>query len=602
MSQLELNDYGQTSIGDVVQDQSPEEEKTVRMVEKLFREAKAHRSKYDSDWLDNYKMFRGKQWKEQRPYYRHSDVINLIFQSIQSSIPILTDAQASFEYLPMEPNDTQISVALNDLSGSDWQRLNWLMVETEALYDSHIYGTAFTYMGYNPDKNYKAGEIEWCTKDPFYIYPDPAMKEINDEKGRYIIEAEPRTLREIKRLFPSKGHLVKSDVSSDKDDRTNIREVQYISPTENALMTTDTPRQESSSNKALLVTCYLMDDEFTEEPKDNGVNTTYTQKLKYPNGRKIVYANGVLLFDDHNPYDDGKFPYQRLINYILPREFYGESDVTQAASPQRAFNKLVCFALDVLTLMGNPVWVVDSTSGVDINKITNQPGLVIPKEPNSTVQRVEGVQLQPYVLQLIDKMQSWFQDITGRHDVSEGVKPVGADSGYAISTLLNATQTRLRQKARNMDIFLQSVGQAYRSRVFQFYSAPRVARLLNDQGSSSFFKFHVEDMGDGRKQAVIRRYQKNPDGQSTVSLEEERYDVPFAMDTRVSVGSGLAFNKAENEQRLLNLFDRGIIDEEEVLKKGEYPGWEIVLQRVQQKKMQMAQAQQQAQMQKQGAA
>src|SRR3990172_6955557 len=85
--------------------QSPEELKTLKMAEKLFKKAKNRKDKYSGDWLDHYRMFRGKQWKELRPSYRSSEVINLIFQSIQSTVPIQTDARPTIQYIPTEVSD-----------------------------------------------------------------------------------------------------------------------------------------------------------------------------------------------------------------------------------------------------------------------------------------------------------------------------------------------------------------------------------------------------------------------------------------------------------------------------------------------------------------
>ena len=83
---------------------SEEDRKTVRMVNKLFEKAKKHREKYDHKWMDYYRMFRGKQWKEERPSYRHSAVFNLVFRAIQANAPMLTDSRPRLEFLPTEPN------------------------------------------------------------------------------------------------------------------------------------------------------------------------------------------------------------------------------------------------------------------------------------------------------------------------------------------------------------------------------------------------------------------------------------------------------------------------------------------------------------------
>jgi len=161
-----------------------EEKRAIKLVNGLFDKAKKHRKKYDEKWLDNYKMFRGKQWKEQRPSYRHSEVINFIFQSIQSVIPILTDARPRFEYMPQEPSDMEFAKVLSDVAASDWDRGNWLMQLAENIYDAHFYGTGFGYMGFDQKALMGVGAIDFESGDPFYCFPDPNAREVNDKRGK----------------------------------------------------------------------------------------------------------------------------------------------------------------------------------------------------------------------------------------------------------------------------------------------------------------------------------------------------------------------------------------------------------------------------------
>jgi hypothetical protein len=598
-------------------DPTPEDKKTIKMVYKLFAIDKKNRQKYDSRWLDYYRMFRGKQWKEARPSYRHSEVINMVFQSIQGSVPLLTDTRPKFDFLPEEPADRELAEIINQLAESDWQKYNWLYQITESIYDGHFYGTGLADCILDPKKSFGAGDIDISSVDPFYFFPGPKARDVN-KKNRRVTYAEPVSLEELKREYPQHKNYFKADlIDVLQGERQNLSQVRYKSPVDQkTLVDGDSGFDNDSNDDALKITMYLEDDDFEENEKksqdpDTGLEKVeYEQKLKYPKGRKIVLAGGVLCEDGPNPYEDGKFPYARFVNYIDPREFWGISEVEQLESPQKIFNKLISFALDVLTLMGNPIWVVDSSAGIDTDNLFNRPGLIVEKEPGSEVRREEGVQLQPYVMQFIDRMKTWFDDISGNTDVSRGATPGDVTAASAISALQEAGKTRIRQKSRNIDNFLQDLGQLYLSRVMQFRTAPQVVRVTNNQNASKYFKFHVtpvtdelgnpmiDEKGDPKRKAVVQTYVENEQGQSLPG-EIKEYEIHGTFDVRVSTGSSLPFAKAERAGLAFKLFEAGAIDEPELLKAVELPNWESVWERVQARREQ--QAMQEAQAAAQGA-
>ena len=589
---------------------TPEEKRTLKLVDRLFNKAKQHRAKYDEHWLDYYKMFRGKQWKEQRPSYRHSEVVNFIFQAIQGTVPILTDSRPRFDFLPQEPQDMELSEILSEVAESDWQRENWSVQLTEMLYDSAIMGTAIGYVGFDAKAQRGAGAIEFCSQDPFYSFPDPNAVDIN-KKARYFIYAEPTDIEVLKRDYPAhKDHLKPDLIDLIQGDKTELDQIKYKSPVDSKTIVEGSSSYEAQyKDQALKVTTWLLDDDFIEEEKtrqgaDGQVEKYFEQKLKFPNGRKIVTAGGVVLEDGPNPFEDGKIPYFRLTNYILPREFWGMGDVEQLQSPQKTFNKLVSFALDTLTLMGNPIWVVGTGSGVDTDNLFNQPGLIVEPDNIDQVKRLEGVQLQPYVLQLIDRMKDWFNTVSGDQDVTQGVKPEGVTAASAITALQEAAQTRLRLKSRNLDAGLQDAGQMYRDRVFQFYSAPRVMRLTGKDGAQKFFKFHIQNEpkdpaapeGDQQKVAYLRNYRRDPEtGKVSEDLEARKFIVQANFDVRVATGSSLPFAKVEKSNLGFKLLESGAIDELELLKAVEYPNAEAVWERVQARKQEQMAAEAAAQ-------
>jgi hypothetical protein len=455
-------------------------------------------------------------------------------------------------------------------------------------------------MGYNPEAKMSAGAIDFESKDPFYCFPDPSARDVNCKRSRYFIYAEPVDIDTLKRKHPKCKDYIKPDVLDLMGgDKTDLDQVRFKSPTDNKTILEGTSAYEAGAkNQALEITCYLKSDEFIEEEKksvgsDGAETSVFEQRLKYPNGRKIVLAGGVLAFDGPNEYEDGLFPYARLVNYVLPHEFHGMSEVEQLQGPQKIFNKLVSFSLDVLVLMGNPIWKVGTGSGVDVDNLFNRPGLVVEADDINQVQREEGVQLQPFVLQLIDRMANWFDGISGANDVTRGVRPEGVTAMGAITALQEAAQTRIRQKSRNVDAYLQNVGQMYKNRVFQFYSAPRIFRLTNNQGAAKYFKMHIDKVeqpdGSVQKKATVRDFAQDPvSGQWTESIDAREYVLKGDFDVRVATGSSLPFAKTEKVSLAFKLAEAGAIDAPELLKAVEYPNAEAVWEGVQQRKAAMA--------------
>lgn len=576
---------------------SDQDKKDIKLAEKLFEQAKKYRSRYDEKWNDFYNMFRGRQWKEQRPSYRHSEVINLIFREIQSSVPIQLDSRPKFDFLPMEPSDIELAEIMNQVCEADWTRYNWLAQLTESVFDANIIGTGIGGMYFDQKKELGQGAICFDSEDPFYHFPDPSARNFNN-RMKYHNKAEPMSIDEIKAKWPN-GKYVKADVVNisrmDVWDRDKVR---VTSPTQALVMADNSQQSENSDNPEALVTTLYLDGEYEIEEKseesvqdDGTLNVKFVQVKKYPKGRKIVVANKVVLESGEMDCDDGKIPFARLQNYVNQRQFWGISDIEQLESPQKVFNKLISFCLDVLTLMGNPIWVIGDGSGVDTENLFNSPGLVVETSDVNQIKREEGVQLQPYVLQLIDRMKNWFDDVSGNQDVSRGARPEGITAASAIQSLQEAAQTRIRQKSRNIDAFLQELGQLYVARVFQYYTAPRIFRLTNDDGSMKFFKFHVEQSDEGQKVARFRPYTQGEDGKHYED-QEKVIEIRGQLDVKVNTGSTLPFAKSDNQNKALALFDRQIIDDEEVLRAFDYPNWQAVLARVTQKKQQAAMEQQ----------
>ena len=595
-------------------DQSPEDQACVKYVMKLFQKYKKHREKYDKNWMHYYKMFRGDQWDGiKMPRFRQKEIVNMIWEAIQSNVPLQTDIRPRITFIPEEPSDMEFAQILTEISNSDWERQGWLMPLTEVIIDGYLYGLGIGHPSYDGLADYGLGSATFESEDPFYCYPDPECRQINDRYSRGFITAVPTDTERLKAEYPDLEMLIKSDIQDViQSSKTALNDFNY--------RTTNTDRdmpdvsmlegKESGVPRTLVITAYLKPDDTDELLEPDGTNEETgeekykkTLKKKYPNGRVIKIASGLKLEDTPSlPFEHSEIPFCKYVNYILPREFYGVSEVEQLESPQRTFNKILNAQLEIMGLMGNPVWIMDTSSGVDPDKLVNRTGLVVEKEPGSEVRREVGVQLSPAALSLADKLERWFNNVAGTQDVSRGEAPSSVTASSAIEQLMQAARTRIRQKQRNLDMFIRDFGRQYVGIVLEKYSASRVFRVTNQEGVSKYFKMSVEkvpvtdEQGQviGQKPKVsIRDYATNEAGR-TVEGPVKEYLISGRFDVRVNTESALPFTKADNEQKTLNLFDRGIIDDEEVLKNIEYPNRDAVLARVRERRAaEAAQAQQQ---------
>lgn len=590
-----------------VTQQSDKDLKIVRMVEKMFSRAKKAKQLTNERIIDNYLFFRGKHWNERRPMHRHQEVINLAHQIIQQQLPILTDPRPNIETIPEEPSDFLFSEFMTQILRSKWDRKQHSKQLSESIIDAFYAGTAIAKIIWNPELLNGLGDYEWKVVDPLYVYTDDRMTDFNDNIGTFVIEAEPTPVDEIKRRYPKKGHLVKGDLS-DADLRrfkkSAMNDQKIRSPVDNRTFIDigDFQRDSTEQKEALLIECWMTSDELIEqeiEKLDDKGNLTKAFQVvkKYPKGRKIVIASGILLEDIENPYDDGKMPYARFRDYILPREFWGEGEIDQIKGPNRIMNKAMSYLLDILSLMGNPIWKVPAGAGIDVEKLLNSPGLVVEHNDGAEPKREMGVQAQPFIFQIFDRAQNLVEKISGVNEVSQGVAPANA-SGVAIDALQEAAQTRLRQKARNLNEFLTDIGKLIVSRILQFYTEPRVERMTGNPATAEFFRFHIEETASEAgpvRLAVMQPVVPNEFGGLTAG-EVREVEIKDNLDLRVDTGTELPLRKARLKADAQALYSQGIIDEEELLGAMDWPNKERTLNKF---KERQAMAQEAAMMQQQ---
>jgi len=565
------------------------------LVMRLFEEGKKARKEYDGEWPKYRDFYNGNQWDKTRPAYRASPVINICRPDVQTVLPIMTDTEPGFNVAPREPSDFGFSKTLNEVVGDWWNKYSMSMTLINVLMDQAIYDAGIWKIVWDEDLEDGLGDVKVEAVDPERIYVPKDAIDFN-RQCPWVIHELFRPAGKLARLNPDHAEAIlrltgESPQTSETANNPKDTTVHVVSPvdkpahiksTESLIGGTD------ESRNVRVLECWL--DDYATEEMDLEDGTKETRR-KYPKGRMIqVLPEGkIVTYDGENPYE-GEKPFVRFVDTMRSRCFWGEGLIGPKMECQRIVNKIVANVMDYMTMMSNPVWVIDTNSGVDADNITNQIGLVIEKVPGTEVRRDVPPPLPAYYFQFYDTMLRFGDQVNGVHDVTQGRKPAGITAASAIQTLEEAAQTRIRLKERNLAASLHQAARLIVSRMLQFYDKPRVVKIAGKGGEwPEFFDFYVKKTEDGKYAYSKRGYtvdkatmQATPDANWQESTPSRGM-----FDLTVVTGVALPFMKSRMGDLALTLFDKKINDEQDVLDKLDYPDKEQLLQR----KLEAAQAQ-----------
>lgn len=424
-----------------------------------FKEAMVAKAPYTRRWNTYMSAYAGDYFNNRNaPEYKSNLVSNYIFSIIETIRPIMLDNDPKYQAMPIQPEGRTFAEDLNEAFNYEWDRERMNPKLWRELLNGLILGN---YLFFLPWDNVSK---EICAKpiNPFNFFPDPLATSMED--GSYYIYADYFHMNELKRQFPEKASRIvgssinHSELVQDKNKDTN------------------------DANHVLVLEVWARDYE-TYEVDEEG-----NPRLKYPKGRVLTVAPelGLVLRDVGNPYDDGSFPFVHGKDYDVPGKFWGEGEVQQLLSPQVHMNELNNAILDNAKATANMPWIVDKNAGIPKGGITNRPGLVIRKNPNTEVKREQPPGMPAYVVNAIDSYKNDMEQISGIFDSLKGNSETGVYTAQGILALQEAGQARIRLKVKLMEDTLGRLGQMWFSRMKQFWNEDKWVRITKADGSYDF--------------------------------------------------------------------------------------------------------------------
>jgi hypothetical protein len=572
--------------------QTREEIKTVKLVLDLLAEGQAAKREISKDWDTRWDFYHDQQWENLRPANRSTPVLNVIKITIQSLLPILTDAKPGFNALPQDPSDYKFAEIVGKLTESWWERRGLDQILVEVLYDCMIYDAGILKVTWDQEEDHGIGDIKVDTIDPRDIYVPSDAKDF-DRNCPWVIHLMDKNVGEIRRKFPDMAEYITADSGRDKHEKTqNYDKVHLVSPVDQE------PKVKNSiiidgnvdiRDKCTIAEAWLDDNaivEYEEVNKETG-ETEKKARRKYPHGKVVtVLVNKRLLLSERpNPYRHMQKPFVRFVDNIKPRKFWGEGEVSPLMSIQKVLNKTLANIIDYMNFTSNPVWFVEAGSGVNVEKITNSYGLIV-RTNNGGLNKVKRdipPPLPAYIMNFYNILREAAQLISGASDITQGRRPVGVTAAAAIETVQEAAHTRVRLKERNMQVSLSKLGRQIIALMMQFYTLPRVIRIAGEKSEwPQFFEFFVDQLPDDKVQFNKRDFKFNRETGEYVPNDTFVQGPPSkgTFDIRVLSGTSLPFAKAQRSNLALRLFENQSIDQEELLESLEWPNKEQVLERM----------------------
>lgn len=410
-------------------------------------------------WLD---MYYGQHWPEALPSFRPAVVINELRSLLLQEANDLSDAELRV-YIMKDPRKGTRDEDAERAFRAVWTREQ---VDLKLIYGvlwSEIIGTGFMRVQFDPDAFHGLGDVVIEDVDPRYILPDPDAT--NDKNWQFVIIESVLDLSEVERLFPVTGVRIKpEDKYSVKDSsRGNVLSLGPLMSTPMSASGTVLGRQPHGYKKARVrvLDCRVFDPEVESglvEVKDKNGKVALDDKgnpqlkeertPKYPHGRRIVGANGVILLDDALPTSESDFGVLRIVLEPTLSRFWGAGLVQQTAELQLAADKLQSAVVENAIRLNNGMIVASGNTGLDFESFASIPGQIIQINASSALKIEYPPAMPSDMIQAPERMLDLQKRILGFGGARGGTQSKGNVSPELTETEISQSQgnTRLRSK------------------------------------------------------------------------------------------------------------------------------------------------------------
>lgn len=324
------------------------------------------------------------------------------------------------------------------------------------------------------------GDVKLDVVPGLEVFPDPLAK--NLDECQWIAQAKLRKLDYFKTHYPERGELVKEEgawlLSTQYETRINSLNVRGQG---------QTGAQAFAKNCAIEIIYYER------------------RTQKYPNGRMIVTANGILLMD--KDLACGEIPLVKFDDVLIGGKYYSESLITHIRPLQDQFNRLYSQRTSWVNKLLAGKYLAPKGHGIIQESFDDTSGEIIEYNPGPQGQKPEALvtpMIPNYAYQEEDRIQGSMFDISGINEISRGQVPTAGIPAIGMQFLMEQDDTRIGIVTENNENGWAAVGSLILKYVEKYYELPRLIKIAGPRLEYTVKSLVGKDINHNTDVMVIR--------------------------------------------------------------------------------------------------
>lgn len=464
---------------------------------------------------------------------------NIINTNIETQVASMVDQSIDIELKPYEPADKpyvkKARLILDRIK--DVNHLPKKIERHERRKDK--FGTGIFRVMYNNKLIDKIGCPEITVCNPAYVFPDPNITQIDDlQESEFIIETIPKSLYWAEEKFGKERAWA-------------------IAPGYNPIENSFVFRENHEAN--------------FDVAGDHYLHILYWCKTKTGKLRLIQLSGcGIVLSDteedpEYNYFtDDGRYPYFFTIDMEREGTIWGKSICSLLFSLQDEIDDYTNMIRRNARLIGNPIKVVSVQSGIEIDKLDNSAGQVVPTNDINGMKYLDPPTMPAFISQRRAEAMQERVIISRVSDQQAGIRQNGVNTATESLNLAQAANVATDTRKTMLQDTLNEVFKYCFELALNYWN---VGMFFQDDDEFEYFKptdlKNIPMMKPATPKYIEKYLSMNPEAEPPKFMLNEKQKRKVKLIFNIQVGAGLPTNKAVAFNYILEAYKGGLLSKKE---------------------------------------